>query len=56
MSQKTAKLAIEALGGKLRVNRDWNEYIVVMGYAKYHTDDLRDAVETAKEMANGEVR
>lgn len=42
---------LKGTGVKVINNKEWNEYIVKQGKNTYHTDDLQDAIDTAKAMA-----
>lgn len=46
-----ANKLLKGTGIKIINNKEWNEYIVKQGKDTYHTDDLQDAIDTAKVMA-----
>lgn len=58
MTQREARQRAEVNNARIRFNREWGEYIVVLNeWTKeecdrkaYHTDDLEDAVLTAGKM------
>jgi hypothetical protein len=43
-----AKQYVRALGGSLKRDIEWEEYILRIGDGTYHTDSLEDAIGTAR--------